>query len=255
MMNNLYLLLLWLFLLSGCGGSSSGSKKHIDIANYLNSTNISKKYSRVYRVNGDLNNSEYIADVLVESNLITIKENGILQTMISVSADEINLKEMLGNSRNKIFKREVAIGDVISTSLYKEKPKILTIGSQRVGEENRRVKEECVLEDLVNSYEIFFYAYKNYDDEHDILKIKCTSKSSLETEIDVEYVDVVSYSNGLIKSKDNISYEYYQKNLGLIAKIDDDCLVSKLPDVIDDTLDKSECLGERYHYTLYHPQY
>jgi hypothetical protein len=254
-MNNFYLLILSLSLLSGCGGSSNSSNKHVDIANYLDSTSLTKQYTNVHKVNGNIANSEYSHAVLVESNLITIKQDSLLYSLITISMDDINFKLMSEENRTQTFKREVSMGDVVTKFVKNEEIKILNIGSQRVGEESKRIEKECVLDALVDEYEVFFYAYKNYDDAHDILKIKCTSKSFVETKIDREYVDSVSYVDGFVESKENISYEYYQKGLGLIAKIDDDCLVSKLPDIIDDNLDKRQCLGERYHYTLYHPQY
>ena len=253
MINTFIIALFFLLSLQGCGSSSSKTK--LDLANYLPTVSSQKQYTEVDKVNGSLNNHEEAEDVIVESNLITIKKDNQIDTLITIANDEVLFKLFKDFNKTKKILRHFSKGDEISNSLIKDNTKILMIGSQRIGEENIQVEENCVLDDVVDSYKIFFYEYKNYDDEHDILKIKCTKKSVTETKIDSEFENLVSYQTGTVKSKEDISYFYLQKGLGVIASINDDCLVSKLPDEIDDNLDASECLGERYYYKLYHPLY
>lgn len=255
-MNKFWIVMLSFFLFYGCGSSSSSDgKKTINIANYLPSTSMIKQYTNVSKVNGDFDNSEYSNNILVESNLVYIKKDNRLESIITVLADEVNFKSINDRNETKSFKREVSIEEEVSSLIIKSETKILTVGMQRIGEQSTRMEESCVLESIIDEYKISFYTYTDYDSKHDILKIKCTSKTFIETEIDSEYIDLVAYTDGIIESKEDVSYLYLQEGIGEIAMINDDCLVSKLPDVIDDTLDKSQCLGERYNYNLYHPQY
>jgi hypothetical protein len=254
-MNKLLILMLSFFAFIGCGSSDSSGQDNIDISNYLPTTSMTKEYTSVSKVNGDIESNDYLDTITVESNLITMKKGSSVDSIITIKADEIEFKSINDINHTKVVQRHVAVDDAISNYIKESELKILKIGTQRIGEERRKVEEMCLLDSVVNKYEVFFYDYNNYDDNHDILKIKCVTKSVVETTVDAEYTDMVSYQNGTVESKDDISYLYLQKGLGVIATINDDCLSSKLPDIIDDTLDPSLCLGERYNYTLYHSQY
>jgi hypothetical protein len=255
-MNKFWIVMLSSFLLNGCGSSSSsGGTSTADIANYLPRTSMLKQYSTISKVNGDFDSREYSNNILVESNLVYIKKDNSLEGIVTVLVDEVNFKSINDRNETRSFKREVAIGEEVSNSITKSDTEILTVGMQKIGEQSTRMEENCVLEAILDEYQISFYTYKNYDSKHDILKIKCVTKTFIETEIDSEYIDLVAYTDGIVESKDDVSYLYLQEGIGEIARINDDCLVSKLPDVIDDMLDKSQCLGERYNYNLYHPQY
>jgi len=254
-MNKFYIVMLSFFLLNACGSTSSDEKDKVDIANYLPATSMIKQYTNVSKVNGDLDNIEYSQNILVESNLVTIKKGNDFETLITISVDDITFKSIKDTTQSKILKRNIAVGETLSSYVKTSETKLLEIGTQRIGEQSTRTEENCILESILDSYQVFVYQYENYDSKHDILKIKCTSKTSIETKIDLEYIDLVSYTNGVLESKEDISYLYLQEGLGEIARINDDCLVAKLPDILDDTLDKEQCLGERYHYTLYHTQY
>jgi len=254
-MNKILILMLSFFAFIGCGSSDSSGQDSIDFSNYLPTTSMTKEYTSVSKINGNIESNDYLDTVTVESNLITMKKGSSIDSIITIKADEIEFKSIHDINHTKVVQRNVVIDDVLSNYIKKSELKILKIGTQRIGEERRKVEEMCLLDSVVNKYEVFFYDYNNYDDNHDILKIKCVIKSVVETTVDAEYTDMVSYQNGTVESKDDIYYLYFQKGLGVIATINDDCLASKLPDVIDDTLDPSLCLGERYNYTLYHSQY
>ena len=252
-MNRNLLLLVSSIAFLGCGSSDTSAKK-IDIVNYLPSSSMSKVYTHVTKRDGELSNHDHTESVVVESNLISIKEEGALKQLITIKADELEIKS-IDENRSKIIARKVKRGDMLLDHLKEDSVEILRIGSQKIGEKRTKIEEKCRFDSIVDRYEKFFFEYKNYDDEHDIMKIKCTTKTVVDTKIDAEYVDLVSYTNGVVESKDDISYVYLQKGLGVIATINDDCLASKLPDVVDDTLPPEQCLGERYEYDLYHPQY
>lgn len=253
-MNKSLIVILSILIFNGCGSSKSDKKK-IDMANYLPTTNMSKVYTNVTKIDGKLNNSSYTNIVTVESNLVTIKKNIKLNQLITIKSDEIEIKYFNDKNASKLISRNLLKGDVVSNYLKQNSVDILYVGLQKIGQKYTKVEEECTLDDMIDHYERFFFEYTNYDDNHDIMKIKCRTKTVIETRIDAQYVDSVSYSNGVVESKDDISYIYLQKDLGVIATINDDCLASKLPDVIDDTLDPDECIGERYEYNLYQPQY
>jgi len=253
-MNKNLLLLMSIIAFSGCGSSGSSAKK-IDIANYLPSSSMSKEYTHVTKIDGNLNNRAYTDSVVVESNLVSIKTDGKLSRLITVKTDELEVKYFNDLNRSKIVTRNFHKGDTVSNYLKADELEILKIGSQKIGEKHTKIKEKCIFDSIVERYEKFFFDYTNYDGEHDIMKVKCITKTVVDTKIDAEYVDSVSYTNGVVESKDDISYVYLQKGLGMVASINDDCLVSKLPDVIDDTLPPEKCLGERYEYNLYQPQY
>jgi len=253
-MNKNLLLLVSSIVFFGCGSSDTSVKK-IDIANYLPSSSMSKEYTHVTKIDGKLSNRSYTDGVVVESNLVLIKTDGKPSRLITVKADELEVKYFNDLNRSKIVTRNFHKGDIVSNYLKADEVEILKIGSQKIGEKRTKIEEKCMFDSIVERYEKFFFEYTNYDGAHDIMKIKCITKTVVDTKIDAEYVDSVSYTNGVVESKDDISYLYLQKGLGMIAMINDDCLASKLPDVIDDTLPPEKCLGERYEYDLYQPQY
>jgi len=253
-MNKNLILLLSIVAFYGCGSSSSDKKK-IDISDYLPIKSMSKDYTHVTKIDGKLNNQTYTDTIVVESNLITIKEDKNNNTLISIKENEVEIKYLNDGNHTKIMNRKLNKGDEVSTYIKENKTEILKIGSQKIGERLTNVKEKCTLDSFIDRYEKFFFEYINYDDKHNIMKIKCITKTIVNTKIDAKYVDSVSYTNGVVESKDDVSYIYLQKGLGSIAIINDDCLASKLPDVIDDTLEPEKCLGERYEYDLYQPQY
>ena len=255
-MNKNLIVILSMLTFVGCGSSSSDKKKNdIDIANYLPNKSMSKSYTHVTKIDGNVKNNSYTDTVIVESNLLSIKEDAKLKKLISIKVDEVEIKYLNDVNLTKKLKRHIVKGDTVSKYLKKDEREILKIGSQKIGEKYTKVEEECTLDEMINHYEKFFFVYTNYDDNHNIMKIKCTTKSVIETKVDEQYKDLVSYKNGIVESKPDISYVYLQRDLGMVATINDDCLVSKLPDIIDDTVAPEECLGERYEDDLYQPQY
>jgi len=252
---NKNLILIWSILaFYGCGSSSSDEKK-IDIANYLPTTSMSKVYTHVTKIDGKLNNRSYTNTVVVESNLISIKENEKSSRLVTIKDDEVEIKYLNDVNHSKVMRRNLSKGDSVSNYVKSDEVEVLKIGSQKIGEKRTKIEEECSLDSIIDDYEKFFFEYTNYDDKHDIMKMKCITKTVVDTKIDAEFADSVSSTNGVVESKDDISYIYMQKGLGIIATINDDCLASKLPDIIDDTLEPEKCLGERYDYNLYQPTY
>ena len=238
----------------GCG--SSGSKNSIDIAEYLPTKSMSKGYTHITRIEGKSTNRIYTDSVVVEANLIRIKEDENLSRLIRIKGNEVEITYLNDANRTKILKRYFTAGETVSNYIKKDETEILRIGSQKIGEIYTKTEESCVLEGMINNYQKFYFEYTNYDDNHDIMVIQCITKSITETKVDEEYIDSVTYVNGTVESPSDISYLYLQKGLGAIATINDDCIVSTKPDdVVNDTVELSSCLEERYEYTLYQPQY
>ena len=253
-MNKNLLLIGSIIALAGCGSSSSGGKK-IDMKSYLPTSSMTKEYTRVRKIDGKLTTHYHKDSVAVNSNSVSIKEDGKLNRLFTIKNDEIDVKYLSDVNHTKVITRKLNKDDTVSDYLKADEVEILKIGSQRVGEKHTKIEEKCTVDSMINRYEKFFFEYINYDDEHDIMKIKCITKKIIETKIDKEYADSVSYTNSVIESKDDISYVYLQKGLGMIATINDDCLASKSPDIIDDTLSPKKCLDARYEYDLYQPAY
>ncbi len=248
------ILILSMVAFVGCGSSSSESK--IDIAEYLSRTNMNKDFTHVKKIDGHTINSTYENKLVVEQNLITIEKDSTPNQIITIKPDEIEIKYLSDSNSSKTLKRNINKGDIVSNYTKEYKKEILKIGTQEVGERDTNITEVCILDSFIDNYEKFFFQYTNYDDKHNIMKLKCLTKTIIDTKVDEKYIDRVSYANGVVESKDDISYLFLQKDLGMIATINDDCLISKSPDIIDDTLlGGDKCLEERYEYDLYQPQY
>jgi hypothetical protein len=186
--------------------------------------------------------------------MITTKQDGHTKEVITFGEDTIDFLLVKENNQTKSFKRKVSFGEEIINHTTLAETKKLMIGSQEIGEKSITVKEHCKLESVVKKYEIYFYEYTNYDNNHDIIKIKCSSRKITTTLVESQYINDVSHKNGTVESKENLSYFYLQKSLGVIANIDDDCVVSKSPNRVDDEAKKEECIGEQYRYNLYQPR-
>ena len=209
-----FIVVIVLMFINGCDSETSESS--IDMADYLPMSNVNKQYTDIEKRNGDFDDKKYIESVIVEPNLITIKRDKILESITTISNDVISILSPNDNNKTKIYKREVYLGDEVSNYLSSTKRKPLMIGLQRVGEESTDIQESCTYHSKVESYEVYFYEYTNYDENHDIIKLKCISKKSVKTFIDAEYINDVSYENGTVESKENISYVYLQKSLGVM---------------------------------------
>ncbi|MCH9739397.1 MAG: hypothetical protein K0U38_00955, partial [Epsilonproteobacteria bacterium] len=253
-MNKLWLPIVVILTLAGCG-SNSKSGERVDLVQYLPQMNMTKEYTEVQKEDIDIDHNDYTETITIGSNTVTTKVDGSPTQIVTYSNDEINLQLIGDKNRTKIMTRHARVGDTVIEYVQRDITDILTVGSQQVGEQTTKLEETCIFESILNEYTIYFYQYENYDENHDIVKLKCTTKTIVDTQVDVEYVDAVTYENGTIESKDNTSYIYLQKELGHIATIDNDCITSQDPDVINDTASEKECVYEQYHHTLYHHTY
>jgi uncharacterized protein YceK len=73
-MKNFLMPLSLLFLLSGCG--SEESKRQIDLKEYLPQQSLTKEYTEIKKLNGDLTHVAYQESILVEPNMGYIRIKG-----------------------------------------------------------------------------------------------------------------------------------------------------------------------------------
>jgi len=227
-------------ILIGCG-SSSKSKKTIDILDYLPSENTTKTYLKTTKDRGsEQQRDTYVEEVSIDAKTISIKINDKLKRTYSIHDESIIEKEYGASATDTIpMKRFLAKGSTlysIERSTHNEKIKINGI---IVGNKSVESKKTCKLDgklDELNSYSI---PYKD-----DILKFKCTKKESIETNINEEWEGrLKDYKSGSIDSNYDLSYFYLKKGVGLIVDIDNNCYIKK--DGITQINDKSsKCTEE-----------
>lgn len=240
--------------MSGCGSSSS-SKETIDLVEYLPASSMIKDYTDVERKDGDINRIEYTENITVEPNLVTTKIDGNTTKKQIITNDAITIHYYGENNRTEQMNRHVSVGSTVLEYEEVDVTEKIMVGAQEVGNKTSTSSLSCKLDSITDEYVISFYEYANFDGEHDIAKIKCTTHMTETTQIYPEYMDLVAYETGTIESKNDIAYLYMQKGYGVVANVNNDCVTSKEPDVIDDTAKESECIGEQYHYVLYYSLY
>ena len=240
----------------GCGSSgSSGPALNdgqgvLDLADYYPTSDISSK-TYVNEVNGTLVGAS-IQTIERTDDVITYSENGNVEEVVTLSDSNITTKE--GEDISTHY-RNVDLGERLFS--FKETSTETVDG---LGEIPYSVDSECLLVEKLSEYEKGMHKYSG-----DILKIKCTS--DLTTTIDLPvlalenatlYADYFANSdkykdlNGTHKSY-NESFLYVQKDIGLIAEIDDDCISNSLLSLVDDRLDSNSCSDTYSEYKFYVP--
>jgi hypothetical protein len=256
-MRKISILTLLLIAIVGCGGSSGNRGEKIDMSDYLPKTT-TKEYTQVSKSinNSRMQSFEFTENISIEPNMITLKVDNNITSITTVHKDKIAIQDIKDDNRTIIMKREVRIGDKVIEDVRKSVVETLRLGSQIYGDKSIQTEESCILEGRVENFAKYFYLYENYDEEHDIIKLKCSLIKTEITSIKPEFVDELNRQNGVVEFKPNTSYIYLQKGIGTIATIDDDCVVEKSPEtVIDDMANPVDCIGEQYNYILYHPEY
>ncbi|NEW61490.1 hypothetical protein GSY74_09370 [Sulfurovum sp. bin170] len=258
-MNKVWIVIPLLLLFSGCGGSSSSSTGvKIDTSEYFPDIT-TKEYTQLVKSVNDNRRVllDFSENISLEQNLITIKVDDEITTISTIHKDNITIQEFGDKNRTITMEREVSIGDKVFENIQENLIKNLTLDVTIYGNKSISIKESCILESKINEFKFdTYHEYYNDDENHDIIKLKCTTLKTEITTIDPQYVGDVSAKDGIIEFKPNISYRYLQKGIGTIAIIDDDCIIEKSPEVIiDDTANPKDCIGEQYNYLLYHPEY
>lgn len=258
-MNKVWIVIPLLLALTGCGGSSSSNKgTKIDTSEYFPKSTITKEYTQVIKSvdKSSRDVSEFVEDISVEPNMITIQVDGETTAITTIHKDKVTIQEFGDIERVVTMKREVYTGDKVIEDIQENITENLKVGSQIVGNRSIQTEESCLLESTIDEFTQYIYDYKNYDNKHDIIKLKCTIRKTEITSVEPDYVDKVIYENGTVEFKPNISYRYLQKEIGIISIVNNDCIVEKTPEiVVDDTAKPNECIGEQYNHVLWHNDY
>jgi len=236
------------FLMVGCGSTddtTASGDGAIDLRGYFESEAMSKNYQLINKgEDGALTNDYYTEDITVSETRIERAIDGIADTRIDISSDRLSYTDIAPEGDVTVsFYRHVDIGEeLFSTDI--NTTEILKIGEQEIGTQNtlgsRSCKVEEELQDLTSGSNVY---------TGDILKFKCTKEVTITTQINDEFVGVVSYVNGTEDSVD-ISYYYQKQNIGLIAALNDDCIPVGM-NYPDDTIDVCEATQQRYSYVYY----
>ena len=242
---NIYLMSLVL-LIVGCGDTSTDNKGEgsIDLRSYLEKANLSKNYQLSNKnKEGLLSNDYFIEEIIVSETKIERKIFNITNSITKITDKELtNVEVSSEGSISTSYFRYVDVGDNLYTTDI-NKSKTLTVGLQEVGTRKTLGQTSCV---LTEELEEFTNGSNTYNGN--ILKIKCTSNTTITTKIKDEFIGTVNYINGKEDSID-INYIYFKKDLGMIASINDDCLPSNA-NYIDDT---ANCTTgtKSYNYLYY----
>ena len=243
---NIYLISLVL-LIVGCGDTNttdSEGEGAIDLRTYLEKESINKNY-QLSNKNKEaiLSNDYFTENITVSETQIERKVFDIVNSITKISDKKLtNVEVSSEGSISTTYFRHLDIGDRLYTTDI-NKSKTLTVGLQEVGTRETLGETTCKLSKQLEEFTNGSNTYSG-----DILKIKCTSTSTITTQIKDEFIGTVSYVNGKEDSI-NINNVYLKKDIGMIALIDDNCLPSNA-NYVDDTADCSE--GVKTHSYLYY---
>jgi len=243
-MNIKYLsLTLALILFTGCGGSSSSSKKNdgkgeIDLAQYYPEKSMTKTFLATERDGEDSERSHYDQIVEVVGQTIIFTEDTKEVRKVVFSDTNITITE---DGEITSTYRHIDIGDTLFSEKFEQ-----IVSTVAVGKVITDMAIECK---LVNKVEQFEHGDNKY--KGDLLKIECITEGKVTTEVKAELVDVVRDDvNGSHTIYDK-SYVYLKKGLGLVARVNNDCVPNAdLPYVNDKA---KECTKEQYEHEFYLP--
>jgi len=237
-------------LLSACGGSSSSKnndgKGSIDFAKYYPNKSMTKTFSSVERNGDELLNSHNEEIIEVVGNTITTTEDGEVLDKVVISDKNITttyFDKEDGNTVDTMF-RHVDVGD----TLFSEETKFSE--STDLGHITTKINHVCKIKSKESKFEKNDHIYTG-----DLLKVECISEGEMIYNIKQTILDagVAADLNGS-HSIYNKAYVYFQKDIGNVAFIDDDCITNaKLPMIVNDKAKSSECIKKQYDYEFYLP--
>ena len=242
--NWLYLIPLSLIII-GCGGSDDGASApdgtgSIDLRTYLEKADISKNYQLINKTVGNpLTSQFYTATTTVTADKIERKLEGITTTTIDIGEKKLTITDVSdeGNIVSSFFRHVDLDNNLFSSDI--NTTELLKIGDTEVGSRTRIGTNSCKPIEQLTEFTKDSHPYAG-----DILKTKCTKKTTITTKVKSEFIGQVNYINGTEDSVD-ISYYYQKKDTGLIASINDDCIPKNM-NYPDDTI---ECSDENKSYS------
>jgi len=244
-----------LFALLGCG-SSSRNKNTIDLVEYLPKSSMNKEYAEFKSNDGKNNVRQYTETIMRQPSIITTKIDDATKQIDEITDEYITRRHFGDRNDTYKLKRNISPGDTIFTNDTTNELEKIMVGSQEVGNKSVSENLSCKLEEVIDDYKFGLFEYHNYDDEHNIIKIKCIAQATTKTEIYPEYRELVALEDGVYESKNDILYIYMQKDLGRVAMINEDCVIDTANNIIDDSAKESKCkIEQQYHYIFYYKEY
>lgn len=235
-------LTLALVLFTGCGGSSSSSKKNdgkgdIDFAAYYPEKSMTKTFLTTWRDGEESERSHYDQIIEVIGQTITITKNTDEVAKIVIS--DTNITTTDDGESNSMY-RHVDIGDTIFSSSFKE------VLNEDLGKTTINTTYECKLVSKVEQFEEGDNTYVG-----DLLKVECIDQGTSIIEVKAALANVVRDDiNGSHVLYDK-SYFYFKKGLGIVAEVNNDCVTHSELEIINDN--EKECVKEKYEYEFYLP--
>jgi len=244
-----------LFILSGCGSSSS-DKPTIDLVEYLPKSSMNKNYVEFKSDNGKNDIWQYTETIMRQPSTITTKIDNVTKQIDKIADEHITRSYFNDQNGSYKLKRNISLGDTIFTNNTTNELEKIMVGTQEVGKRSVLENLSCELEEIIDNYKFGLFEYHNYDGEHNIIKIKCITQRTTKTEIYPEYRELVTLEDGVYESKNDISYIYMQKELGKVATVNEDCIIDATNNIIDDLAKESKCeIEQQYHHIFYYREY
>jgi len=251
-MNKKYIsLLVATVLLTACGGGSSSSSNNdgegaIDLSEYFPNKSMTKTFINTKRDGDNSDKSHYDEIIEVDGNTITTTIDTEVTEKIVFSDKNITITSFDSGNTDEVdsMYRHVDLGDILSSRTMNDKY------TNDLGEITRTLKQECKLQSKESKFEKGDNVYTG-----DLLKVECITTGEFIYDIKQTILDAGAATdlNGTHAIYDKSSF-YLQKGLGEVASINDDCIINaKLPMVITDQANPSECITKKYDYEFYLP--
>ncbi len=231
-----------LLLLIGCG-SNGGESTTIDVANYYPSKNMVKSF---YMITDSGDNNQYDEDIYIDKSVITVRVDDTIKRIITIDDNEIIQKDIEDNL-TKTMKRYIKAGGVLYTLPKSTIIKDIKFEDTILGHKSIESTTTCRLEKTLNKLDDYDIKYSG-----DILKFKCIEDKKIITKLKEDLPEYIDLHDGEEKSDYDISYFYMKRDIGLIAQIDDDCIVEDRANNSTRVNDTSlRCKERRYTHTFY----
>ena len=204
-------------LLTGCGSSSDKTK--IDIASYLPIKSVEKSYLQTTQGDGGNVIKE---SVTVADKVITIKgENNVTSKTLTIEDDTIIVVDKIKESI-KSYKRNISVGSNLYSSTIGPITEDINFNNRKIATKTTKTVKRCNFEDELDALNDYSINYSK-----DILKFKCTEIKTVTTKVEDNLPSYITLKDGEVQEGYNVSYFYLKKDIGLIADINDNCIVQK----------------------------
>jgi len=240
-MKRVLLLTATLLLIGGCG-STKHKKETINISNYLPSLDTTKSF---LTITDSGSRNLYEESITISANSIFIKSDDLLNRELTINDSDIREKNFDTN-KTKVLKKFISEGDTLYTLPKITKVEDIKFEDTILGTKNIESTKICKLEKKLDKLEDYDIKYND-----DILKFKCIEEKKIVTHVKENLPDYIHLTNGEEKSDYDVSYFYMKKDIGLIVKINDDCIIknSNGDKRISDSSKK--CDEEHYSHTFF----